>query len=794
MLDLASQDLSERILVCAPFGRDAEMIERELARAGLSPYRCSLLKELCRCIEDGAGAALISDHAFGRNDVAMLAETLSKQPPWSALPILVVTSGGGSTAETRSVIRELEPLDKLTILERPLRPDTLISSVLGAIGTRRQQYQIQDYVRRLQESENTLQTYLDNTGDGIFVLDSGTGRILDVNKRAIELLSYSRDELLQLSVSDIERGLTAASLHGFSEPQLQGVVEMEGANRRKDGSTFPVEVHLTSLAPALPAQVLAVMRDITERKRVELERAEEARRKDEFLALLGHEMRNPLAAISTSLEVLSDNCTPAQRLQLRQATVRQVGMMRRLLDDLLDLNRITHGQIELKKESLDLGDFLEKAAAAVRPTIAERRQKLVVRHPTKPVFFMADRIRLSQIVANLLGNASKYTGQGGRVELSGAVKDSDIVLRCRDNGQGVSPESAERIFEPFTRGHMVRDSYGEASLGIGLALVRQLVELHGGRISVKSGGAGMGSEFTVRLPLIAPQGSQAVTSEPKSKAATQRAQSIVIVEDNPVVATSMKMALEQAGHRVHVFSDGPRALASVDGLKPDAVVLDIGLPGMDGYELAARLRRKSKVRSALIIAVSGFEQKPRAESRGDNFDHYFIKPVEVSTLLTLLSNNFRNGAKSEASKKHLKPKKSKRAVRPRVLLVEDHPFAADATASLLRLEGLEVRTALTGREALEEAPKFRPQLILCDMRLGDMNGLEVIRSLRSNPATKSTHAVILTGFSGTEVREFNRRADEFGVNEFISKPLGRSMIRKLTARLRPQQRDAVHRS
>lgn len=397
-------------------------------------------------------------------------------------------------------------------------------------------------------------------------------------------------------------------------------------------------------------------------------------------------------------------------------------------------------------------------------------------------------------MANLLGNASKYTGSGGRIELSGAVEDSEIVLRCKDNGQGVLPESTQAIFEPFTSGNNARDSYGEASLGIGLALVKQLVELHGGRISVESGGAGMGSEFIVRLPLITPRSSQATASEPKSTPATKRALSIVIVEDNPVVATSMKMALEQAGHRVHVFSDGPSTLAGVDGLKPDAFVLDIGLPGMDGYELAARLRRNSKVRSALFIAVSGFGQKPRVESRGDNFDHYFIKPVEVSTLLTLLSNNFRNGAKSEASKKHLKPKKLKRAGRPRVLLVEDHPFAADTTASLLRLEGLEVRTALTGREALEEAPKFRPQLISCDMRLGDMNGLEVIRSLRSNPATKSTHAVILTGFSGTEVREFNRRADEFGVNEFISKPLEPSMIRKLAARLRPPHRVAVHRS
>lgn len=779
----ARQNLSERILVCAPFGRDADMIEGELFRAGLLPYRCSPLKELCRCIVDGAGAALISDHAFGSSGVALLAETLSKQPPWSAIPLLVITSGGGSTDQTRSVLRELEPLEKLSILERPLRPETLISSARAAIRTRRQQYQIQDYVRRLEESENTLQTYLDNTGNGIYVLDKSTGRILDANKRAVELVGYSRDELLKLSISDIECGLTAAALSGFSRRQLRGVVDMEGVNRRKDGTTFPVEIRLTSLAPALPSQVLVVMSDITERKRAELERAEEARRKDEFLALLGHELRNPLAAISTSLEVLSGNCTAAQRLQLRQATVRQVGMMRRLLDDLLDLNRITHGQIELIKENLDLAEFLEKAAAAVRSMIAERRQKLIVRHPSKPVLFMADRIRLSQIVTNLLSNASKYTGPGGKIELSGTVKGSDIVVRCKDNGQGILPESTARIFEPFTRGPNARDSYGEASLGIGLALVKQLVELHGGSISVESGGAGLGSQFTLRLPLIAPQPLQAAVSEPTSKAASEQAWSIAIVEDNPIVATSMKMALEQAGHRVRVFSDGARALEGIRGLKLDAIVLDIGLPGMDGYELAAKLRRNRKLKSALFIAVSGFEQNRAVEGKGSQFDHYFIKPVELSTLLTLFTNNSRTGAKGEAIKKAPKPKQTKRPHRPRVLLVEDHPFAADATASLLRLEGLEVRTALTGREALEAAPKFQPQLILCDMRLGDMNGLEVIRELRSNlPATR-TRAVILTGFSGSEIREFNRRAGEFGVDEFISKPLEPPTIRKLAAKL-----------
>ena len=787
MPQLDNQDVSERILVCTPFGRDAELIDRELRRVRMPSYQCSSLKDLCRRFGDGAGAALISDYAFDPHGVVLLAETLAGQPPWSALPVLVLTSGSESTVQHRAVLRELQPIENLTVLERPLRPDTLVSSVRAAIRARRHQYQIRDIIRRLKKSETTLQIYLDNTGDGIYVADQRTGRILEINQRAVERLGYSRDELLRLSLPDIfvEGGPITEALRDFPRSKVPGVVKLEAAKRRKNGSTFPVEVSLTSLAPALPDQVLALMHDITERKQAENERAEEARRKDEFLALLGHEMRNPLAAIATALEVTSGNCAQAQREELQQAAAQQVALMRRLLDDLLDLNRIAHGRIQLKTECINLAEFLEDAVTDVRPTIAKRRQNLSVRVPSNSVQFMADRIRLAQIVANLLGNASKYTGPGRRIELSGAVDGSHIVLRCKDNGRGISSDSIDSIFEPFTRGPNMRDSYGEASLGIGLALVKQLAELHGGTVSAESGGAGKGSEFTVRLPLIHPQSRQAAGPEPKFTQGTQQARSIVIVEDNPIVAKSMKIALEQAGHRVHVFPDGPRALAGAAGLKPDAVVLDIGLPGMDGYEVAARLKRKKTLRDALFIAVSGFKQDRRVGKKGENFDHYFIKPVEVGTLLALFRKRSGNGAGSEAAKKRLKLKKPPRAQRPRVLLVEDHPFAADATASLLRLEGLEVRTALTGREALDAAPKFRPQLVLCDMRLGNMNGLEVIRELRSNLPAEQMHAVILTGFSGSEIREFNRRANEYGVNEFISKPLEPPMIRELVAKLKP---------
>jgi CheY-like chemotaxis protein len=246
---------------------------------------------------------------------------------------------------------------------------------------------------------------------------------------------------------------------------------------------------------------------------------------------------------------------------------------------------------------------------------------------------MADGTRLDQILGNLLTNASKYTGRGGRIELSGAKEAREVVIRCKDSGQGVPREYQQKIFEAFARGPKSELGYGEASIGLGLALVKQLTELHGGTIAVESAGTGLGSEFTVRLPYVAPVG-QAAAEEPQLARAVRRARSVVIVEDNPSVGAALKAALEQAGHSVHLFTDGASALAATSSLTPDVFLIDIGLPGMDGYELAAALKRQSSTKDALRLAVSGFKQRKHALS--GTFDQYFKKPVDVPALLALL--------------------------------------------------------------------------------------------------------------------------------------------------------------
>jgi len=560
----------------------------------------------------------------------------------------------------------------------------------------------------------------------------------------------------------------------------EGKWEGELRHRTKDGREVIVSALLQCIRDdGGTVRVLEINRDITERKRMEEQRAEEERRKDEFLSLLGHELRNPLAAISAAVQLLSENVSGEKRTSLNGMMDRQVKLMRRLLDDLLDLGRITHGYIQLKKERIDLAEFLQHITEVTQPTAAEREQELILRLPSEVVTFKADEARLEQIAINLLNNASKYTAQGGRIEFSGTREGSEVVLRCKDNGRGIPVEMQQKIFEPFTRVGPLSDSRGEASLGIGLTLVKRLVELHGGSISVESRGPGTGSEFLVRLPLEPILPDQAVAPETEPSSTLGRGRSIVLVEDNSDVAGTMVVAFERAGYRVTRFIDGPSALAGLSSLKPHAILLDIGLPGMDGYELAAELRKRRNLQHALFIAISGFKRRQGDEAAND-FDHYFNKPVDLSSLLKLLgSTPAQTGQAMDAT---AGPSPEKTALR--VLLIDDHAAFAAAMAELLSREGLVVQTALSGEEGLKFALDFRPQLILCDLNLPDMTGQEVIRQLRLNPFGRHAYSVILTALSDAEIRTFNEEAKKIGVDEFISKPLTVQDIHFIVAKLK----------
>lgn len=406
------------------------------------------------------------------------------------------------------------------------------------------------------------------------------------------------------------------------------VVYSDGESRSVLGNAVPIFDD-----DGLPRGAVGTFLDITDLKRTERALAEEARLKDEFLGRLGHELRNPLAAISFASELLS-SASDERRTSLEEAINHEVQVLRRLVDDLLDLARITYGKIELRKERIDLAEFLQRMTGFAQAVFVERGQQMILRLPAETVLFMADGIRLEQIIHNLLNNASRYTHRGGTIELSGAKEGSDVVIRCKDDGAGIPLEMQERILDVFVRVEMAGNDHGEGGLGVGLSLVKELAELHGGGVSVRSDGPGKGSEFVVRLPLVKPTAGERGRHE-ATPAHCRPSLSIVVVEDDRYVAMTTKIALEKWGHQVTVFADGPSALAGTSDLKLDSAIIDIGLPGMNGYELAQQLREKRNCQNALLIAISGRKRDVIGRARGV-FDHQLLKPVDIVKLLNLL--------------------------------------------------------------------------------------------------------------------------------------------------------------
>ena len=392
--------------------------------------------------------------------------------------------------------------------------------------------------------------------------------------------------------------------------------------------------------------------EVAERKRAEALLREEARRKDEFLSILGHELRNPLAAMQSSVELLGGLPVADAKLRwAREVLQRQLKHLTRLIDDLLDVARITNGRVKLHCEPLRLQTVIEHSIDAVRPLVTERRQTLQVDLPTEPLYVEGDSDRLTQVFGNILTNATKYTGDGGRIAVSAKVdrtrSSGSLEIRVSDTGAGIPPEMLEQVFELFTQGND-RDNRTQTGLGIGLGLVRALAELHGGSVHAESDGPGRGSQFVVRLPLL----EQEPAAEPRpegeadvrSAAGHLHAESkrLLIIDDNADSARGLAICLSRsAGHEVRVAHTGEGGVAEAIRFKPDAILLDIGLPDIDGYEVARRLRNHGNLNGVTLIAITGYSSKAdlkRAESAG--FDRYLVKPIAFDLLHELLGSQF----------------------------------------------------------------------------------------------------------------------------------------------------------
>ncbi|HKW84047.1 MAG TPA: ATP-binding protein, partial [Burkholderiaceae bacterium] len=430
-----------------------------------------------------------------------------------------------------------------------------------------------------------------------------------------------------------------AALPLLSGDRLHGVL-LVAANRRSQHADWSILGDLAArAATALENARLyeSLQLEIVERRTAEAELQEASRRKDEFLAMLSHELRNPLAPIRTALEVIRRIAPPdAKFAWASDIMVRQLRQLTRLVEELLDVARISQGKIVLKREKVDLNAVIAHSVETAKPNLDARNQTLRVSSFADPLWLHGDFARLAQIVSNLLHNASKYSEDGSAIELDTRVESNGALILVRDHGIGIDAQLLPRIFDLFTQGARGLDR-AQGGLGVGLTLARRLAQMHGGSIEAFSAGLGAGSEFVIRLPCIGlVRGGEAPAAPlPARPALTCR---ILVVDDNHDAALSLATYLEMSGHEVRTAGDGREALEVAERFVPQAVVLDIGLPILDGYQVAAQLRLMPSMRQALLLALTGYGQKEDQLAAGRaGFDRHFVKPADPDTLASCIA-------------------------------------------------------------------------------------------------------------------------------------------------------------
>jgi PAS domain S-box-containing protein len=497
----------------------------------------------------------------------------------------------------------------------------------------------------LRESEERFRLLVEGVQDyAIFRLDP-EGRVQSWNQGAEILKGYSAAEIIGRHFSTFYTADAILQDKPAWELRMaieHGRVEDEGWRVRKDGTRFWANVVITALrdADGRLNGFAKVTRDMTERRNLEA-LLEVDRQKDQFLAILAHELRNPLAPIRNALEVMvQPQVTPDAGARAREIAERQLKNMTRLLDDLLDVSRIRQGRIELRREIIGLSAILTSSVETSQPLISDRQHQLTVESPAQEVWVEGDPVRLSQALTNLLNNAAKYTDPGGRIWLTAARSDGDAVIRVRDSGIGIDPLMVPHVFDLFVQADR-RTGVSATGVGIGLTLARRLVELHGGRVDAFSPGIGLGSEFVMRLPVV--EASRVPTSDVRAESAKSPAERnalrVLVVDDNVDAADGLALLLDLQGHQTRVAYDGATALEAAAEFRPDIAILDIGMPMMDGYELARRLRKAPETEKTVLVAMTGWGQEEDVRKATEaGFHHHLVKPSEPAVLEELLAD------------------------------------------------------------------------------------------------------------------------------------------------------------
>ncbi len=494
---------------------------------------------------------------------------------------------------------------------------------------------------------------------GVIAAEAGTGRLLLGNREAERISGFGYEAGVPVRENDVRSAMRGyrpdGRVYGPDDWPLSRALRGETVQReeiellREDASRLTISANAGPVVDRAGAVVAAVVafHDVTGWKRAEEALKEADRRKDDFLAMLGHELRNPLAPVRNALGVLrlqsAAEPTVARMLPLLE---RQVATLTRLVDDLLDVSRISRGKVDLRKETVDLAALAARVAESTRPALEEQRHHFDAEVPAGPVWAEADPARVEQVLMNLLGNAGRYTPPGGHVRLSLAREGGEAAFRVRDTGIGIPPEDVDAVWQTFQQAGRVEGRAPEG-LGLGLTVVRRLVELHGGTVEVASDGRGKGSEFTVRLPAL-PEGAEPPqrAEVPKTEPVAAGGLRVLVVDDNRDAAESLALVLQLAGHETRTAGDGPQALVAAREFRPAAVLLDIGLPGpMDGYKVALRLREEPGLEAVLLVAVTGYgTPEDVARAREARFDRHITKPADPEQVRRLLAESQTGGA------------------------------------------------------------------------------------------------------------------------------------------------------
>lgn len=514
----------------------------------------------------------------------------------------------------------------------------------------------------LKLSEIRYRRLFETAKDGILIVDADSLKITHVNPFLLELLDYPAEHFLGKELWEI--GFLRdkqASLSAMQQLDKLGSIRYESLPLEdRHGETHPVEMVANVYEEGRRRVIQCNIRDISERSRLEgLLRGQAAqlsdlhRRKDEFLAMLSHELRSPLAPISNAVELLGLQKGLESRVhqQARLIIERQIHQLEHLVDDLLEVSRITTGRVQLRRDMVDMNTIANGAAEAVRPLVDQRHHELTISLPPEPIWLLADSARLEQVIVNLLTNAAKYTEQGGHiwltVEVDGTKKagsdastagTSTVVIRVRDTGVGISPTLLPHVFDLFTQAERTL-ARSEGGLGIGLALVQRLTELHGGNVKVLST-PGHGSEFVVRIPIVAADGPPPPSPDPETCPPAVRPLRVLVVDDNVDSVLSLALLLESSGHEVRTAYDGPTGLQTALDQRPDVVLLDIGLPGLNGYEVARRIRQEPTLLNVVLIALTGYgHEVDRQFSQKAGFNHHLVKPTNFKKLQEILASD-----------------------------------------------------------------------------------------------------------------------------------------------------------